>query len=283
MPDNTGLPPNKYNTRLTEAVEQLRTNVKWTLIAFGAIGTTLLAGSQLSNLGKFSYSDARLWIALICAIVALGAASYAVYVAQSVAYSGYTQLNHLDHDDRAFLNDNNTLLEGFKTIDEIKEAYESCIAERHNNMTNGADIETLKADKSNFQYLDNLVDNILSFVRYNRIRTQVERSRNQLTLASLFAAIGLLGFAWAANPEKTPPIIALSTPVPEASVELTDAGKKGLAPLLGDMCVRMPTVSVLVLNVTASGSDVLSEKSKACPNARFTLTDALGKFVAPTH
>jgi hypothetical protein len=51
--------PDQYETNVAQAVEYLRGNVKWTLIAFGAIGTTLLAGYnyqilvglKLTNLG----------------------------------------------------------------------------------------------------------------------------------------------------------------------------------------------------------------------------------------
>ena len=42
MPDDTNPQGSKYDVRLTKSVEDLRSNAKWTLVAFGAIGTTLL-------------------------------------------------------------------------------------------------------------------------------------------------------------------------------------------------------------------------------------------------
>jgi hypothetical protein len=280
LPDTPEPKQDKYSARLTEAVEQLRGNVKWTLVAFGAIGTTLLAGSQLSNLGKFTYNDPRLWIALLCAIIALGAASFAVYAAQSVASTGYTELNSLAAADIAYVERNNALLEGFKTINAIKKAYEDCIATRHKHLVEGAAIDVLKSDKSTYLYLDGLVDNVLSYIRYNRVRQQVEGSRRQLTWASIFAAAGLVGFAWAANPASDHGTIVLQAPASLARLTLTEAGKKTLAPMLGATCATLDRIDIIVLNVTTAGSEAITSKTKDCPLVRFTVSDTMGKLSA---
>ena len=110
MPEGDSAKADKYESQLAQAVEHLRGNVKWTLIAFGAIGTTLLAGSQLSNLGKFQWTEPRLWVALLCALVALGVAAYAVRSALVVAYTGYVELNSLTDEDIAYVERNPALL-----------------------------------------------------------------------------------------------------------------------------------------------------------------------------
>ena len=101
MDSDSGPAPDKYEKRSTEAVEYLRGNVRWTLVAFGAIGTTLLAGSQLSNIGKFGGGELRLWIAVAFALFALGAAAYAVRSALSpgVAYTGDVDIYDLKQAD----------------------------------------------------------------------------------------------------------------------------------------------------------------------------------------
>jgi hypothetical protein len=94
----------------------------------------------------------------------------------------------------------------------------------------------------------------------------------------MVAAIGLVGFAWAANPQVEQPIVVLKAPASEARLALTVAGKTALAPVLGASCVAIDRIDVIVLTVTTAGSEVVSAKTKDCPVARFTLTDALGKL-----
>ena len=279
MADTDGK-PDKYAERLTQAVEQLRSNVKWTLAAFGAIGTTLLAGSQLSNLGKFEINEPRLWVALACAMAALGAAAFAVRAALKVAYTGDTELSQLDETDIAYAESEGALLEGYGTVEALRTAYYDCIATRHQNLEAGAKLAVLQSDKATFLYLDGLVDSVLSYIRYNRIRREAEKSIKTLTRASIVAAIGLVGFAWAANPAKENPTIVLRAPASESRLTLTETGKRTLAPMLGAAYAALERIDVIVLSVSTSGFEVVSLKTKDCPVARFTLTDALGKLSA---
>jgi hypothetical protein len=123
--------PDQYETNVAQAVEYLRGNVKWTLIAFGAIGTTLLAGSQLSNIGRFEANEPRLWVGLVCALAALLAAAYAVNSAMKVAYAGYTEFFDLGEPQRNFVQRNPALLEGFDTVVAVALAYQKSAALRH--------------------------------------------------------------------------------------------------------------------------------------------------------
>jgi hypothetical protein len=279
MPENSSSAQDKYEARLSQAVDNLRGNVKWTLVAFGAIGTTLLAGSQLSSLGKFEVDAPRLWFAVAFALVALGAAAWAVRSSLAAAYAGYTEFYDLDPADVAYVEKNKALLEGFGSIKALRTAYEDCIAKRHADLT--AENKNMAAINSNeiwFNYLDGLVDNVLSYIRYNRIRTQVDRSRRELSGASIVVGAALVGFAWAANPGVEHPTVLLKAPVSEARMTLTDVGKRTLAPLLGADCVKLDRIDVLVLGVTTSGSEVLTTRTKDCQYARFTLTDPWGKL-----
>src|SRR5215471_18609429 len=131
MPDETNSTGSKYDIRLTKSVEDLRSNAKWTLLAFGAIGTTLLAGSQLSNLGKFGLSDPRLLVAVGCAILAMAAATFAVWSALKVANTGYVEFYHLEPGDAAYVERNAALLEGFGTVQRLRQAYDKAISDRH--------------------------------------------------------------------------------------------------------------------------------------------------------
>ena len=279
MAESTEAKSDKYAARLTQAVEHLRGNVKWTLLAFGAIGTTLLAGSQLSNLGKFGYDEPRLWFALGCALLAMAASAYAVASALAVAYSGYTELYGLDEADIAYVQHNKALLEGFASVDALRREYEKATEKRHRHLMNPeTDAGELADDKIWYFYLDGLVDKVLSYIRYNRIQQQVDRSRTQLTVASVVAALALIGFAWAANPSAEQPALVLRSPASQA--KLSASGKATLTPVLGADCAARATIDVIVLNVTTSGSEVVTLASKDCPVARFTLTSGMGKLAS---
>jgi hypothetical protein len=279
--DDNNAHPDKYEAQLTQAVDYLRGNVKWTLLAFGAIGTTLLAGSQLSSLGKFQVDDPRLWAAFFFAALALGAASYAVRSALAVAYAGRVEFSHLEAADFAFIADNKPILEGYADVDALRDAYNKIIAKRKRDlMTSGTTEKVLASNQHWYEYLDALCDKVLAYIRYNRIWRQVKRSRSELTVASAVAAIALVGFAWAANPGPETQTVVLQSPASPAKLTLSAAGKVALTPLLGAKCVALPAVDVLLLNVTTAGSEVVTVAGKDCPLARFTLTSTMGRFAS---
>jgi len=272
----------RYEARVTAAIEYLRGNVKWTLVAFGAIGTTLLAGSQLSNLGKFQYSDPRLIVALLCAVVALGAAAIAIYSALKVAYTGYTEFYHLDAEDVAYIEQNPALLEGFGSVQGLREAYEAAVQQRHLHLTTeDKDSELIQSDQIWFDYLDELIDHVVSYTRYNRIRRAADKSRLQMTFASVIAAVALVGFAWAANPGADQPTV-LHSPASRAKLALSGAGRSTLTPVLGAKCVALAKIDVVLLSASASGSEVVTVGGPDCPVARFTITAGLGSLASDT-
>jgi hypothetical protein len=280
MADDSGTKSDKYEKRLTDAVDYLRGNVKWTLVAFGAIGTTLLAGSQLSNLGKFEWNEPRLWIALLFAALALGAAAYAVRCALAVAYTGYTELYSLETADIKYVERNSALLQGFESIQALRRAYEKCIRDRHRDLTaDEKDPAALENNEIWFAYLDGLVDDVLSYIRHDRVRRQVERSRTELTWASMIAAVSLVGFAWAANPKVEQRVVVLKAVAAEARLKLTEAGKKVLEPVLGAQCIASGMIDIIALDAAAAKHDVISLKTKDCPVARLTIDDALGSLL----
>jgi hypothetical protein len=277
--EDSGAKLDKYEVRLTESVENLRSNAKWTLVAFGAIGTTLLAGSQLSSLGKFPLNDGRLWAAIAFAIVAMLAATAAVRSALKVANAGYVEFNNLSDADIRFVQDNPALLEGFESIENLKGWYNLCIEARFNAISQPVMNQAALTNAERwFNYVDGVIDNIMSYLHYNRIRQEAEESRGQLMDASIFAAISLLGFAWAANPKAESPVVVLTSPPSQATLALSESGKKSLAPLLGTSCINLDRIDIVLLSVSTTGSEVVTSKTKDCPLARFTITDNLGKL-----
>jgi hypothetical protein len=282
MPDDTTSQANKYDLRITQSVDDLRSNAKWTLVAFGAVGTTMLAGSQLSSIGKFPLDEPWLWLALGCAAAALIAATVAIGSAWRVATAGYVEIDYLTPADREFVTRNPALLEGFGTIDNLRAWYHFAIQQRFEALTQPqVDLHDLDNSEAWLLYLDNLVDNVTSFIHYNKIRVQSERSRSVLIVATVVSAVALLAFVWAANRTELPATVVLTSPTSEAVLTLTEAGKAALTPLLGKSCAANSRIEVIALSVAATGTDVVTRKTKDCPLVRFTVTDALGKLSSP--
>jgi len=282
MPDDAAPTSGKYDLRLTKSVEDMRSNAKWTLVAFGAIGTTLLAGSQLSSLGKFAVTEPRFQIAVLCALLAMASATFAVWSALKVANTGYVEFYNLSQSDIDYIERNRALLEGFETVQNLRDAYDNAIVVRHAGITaEQVDLQTFNSNEIWFQYLDGLVDIVVSYIHYNRIRTQSERSRGQLIAACIVAAISLLGFAWAANPGTEQQTVLQAPPSP-AHLTLTAAGKTTLRPMLGAKCVERPAIDVIVLSIATTGWDVVTLASKDCQVARFTVTATMGKLTPET-
>lgn len=271
--------PDKYDDRLAQAVEHLRSNVKWTLIAFGAIGTTLLAGSQLSNIGKFAWDDTRLWLALAAALITLLAAAYAVRASLLVAFAGYTEFYDLSEDDIAYVQQNPALLEGFASVADLRAAYEQCIAERHATLTAAIkDPAAIHHYEIWFAYLDRLVDRVLAYIRFNRIRLQSAEARQQLFAASIIAAVFLIVFAWASNPVEEQKTTVLRGPPSSAQLTLSEAGKAAFSSALGAQCIAGAQLPVILLGVTGGKFDVVTLKTADCAVARLTIDDSLGQL-----
>lgn len=280
MPDDTEAKGSKYDDRLTKSVEDLRSNAKWTLIAFGAIGTTLLAGSQLSSLGKFGLTEPRFIAAVVFALCAMAAATFAVWSASKVANSGYVEFYDLAPSDVAYVQRNAALLEGFATVENLREAYDNAIRARYEGITAAqVDLETFNSNEIWFKYLDGLVDIVVSYIHYDRIRKESDKSRSRLIGSSVVAALSLLGFAWAANPGSEQPTV-LQSPVSAAKLTLSAAGKTALTPVIGEKCAALTSIDVVVLSVTTSGSEVVTLASGDCPVARFTLTNVQGRLTS---
>jgi hypothetical protein len=276
-----GRPSDKYADRIAESVDLLRGNVRWTLIAFGAIATILLAGSQLSTIGHFEWNSARFLIGLVAAAVALGAAALAVNSALAVAYAGYTELETLSQEDIDFINANLPLLEGYSNVGALKHAYAQAINDRFSAFNAPKkEAAVIAGHERWYHYIDSLVDKVLSYVRYNRIRVESDRSRRKIFWASLIAGFSLIVFAWAANPPAEAPSKVTQDPPMGAGLEFTAEGKTMLASTLGLSCVSNAKIGVILLGMTDGKLDMVSVKSGDCPVARFTVTPEIGHLLA---
>lgn len=190
-----------------KSVDAMRATSRWTLAAFAAVGTVLVAGSQLSSIGRFEGDDRRLWVAIFALSLVLGIAGLAVWFVIAVETAGETSLADLVRQDArpssadaVFLRDNPALLGGFPSVKALDEAYRVAISRRYEAIATGSQ-EDIDAAQQWVMFLgDVVIFPLLSATRYHRVRCTFDRWAKPIVVAAIVAGIAVGAFAWAANP-----------------------------------------------------------------------------------
>ncbi|MFD7161758.1 pentapeptide repeat-containing protein [Kribbella sp. NPDC059898] len=192
-------------SELAAARDAVRNAAKWFFTGLGAIAAILVAGSQLSSLGALDAGSTRFRLAVVGVVLGLLAVLWAMSrVVDLLAGSGYT-FEHIEADWRAtenpptgrfalrrnrsthavgwFLRENSTLLANFTSPLEIGTAYRDSGPERE-GLGDLLDLMDLLVDESNTIHLQ---------ARFRRLRRQI-------AVGVMIGAVGIVLFAWAANP-----------------------------------------------------------------------------------
>jgi hypothetical protein len=88
--------------RLERANDRIRSAAKWLIASSAAVGAALIAGSQLSSIGKLdvglptSVENTRLWVAASAAAVGLAGVVYAVWTAVQILLPKEVPIKELD-------------------------------------------------------------------------------------------------------------------------------------------------------------------------------------------
>jgi hypothetical protein len=215
-------------TRSGQAADQIRDAAKWLIGAFAAVGAALIAGSQLSSIGKltvcahFTLECDRLWLALIGAAVGLGGVVWAIWIGVSLLTPDQMSPSALqrewDRGDksivRRFFEENRDYLQGFSDFNDIhtrrKEKYEEFDRLDERNATAGeGEIpelnESLEFATDEINELNARAESLLDLANQVHFtyyfRTTAIR---KILLAATLAAVGIVVFAWAGNPGPAP-------------------------------------------------------------------------------
>ncbi|MDG4821535.1 pentapeptide repeat-containing protein [Asanoa sp. WMMD1127] len=196
-----------------QANQRVRDAAKWLIASAAAVGATLIAGSQLSNIGLLpfgwptSVANARLWLAVLGAVLGLAAVVFAIWSAVRILLPRYVLIGDLVTawvDRRhplwpvvAFFQAHPKYLQGFATPAELVERRTATIAtyERGGDATVEAEIRDLDAR----------IVAIEDMATHEALNDAFRAALRRMVGAVSVAALGIVLFAWASNPPPATP------------------------------------------------------------------------------
>jgi hypothetical protein len=224
--DPTGRPAQRELSQ--EANQQIRDAGKWLVASFAAVGAALIAGSQLSNIGRLtvcfhvSVVCTRLWWAIGGAVVGLSAVVWAIWTAVSLLIPETVSYQTLEAEwNRGeksaiykFFRDNPVFLQGFKDFNDLRQQ-EADAYKRFDQVIEELDkapdrrkqeleiqAATLEVDLQDILDRGDAIFNLAGQVALaNDFKTRILR---RVLVAAAVAAVGIGLFAWAANPSPAP-------------------------------------------------------------------------------
>lgn len=274
--------------RLGGAIDRLRETAKWLIVSFAAVGGVVVAGSQLSDLGTLDTGTGRFWIALLGALVALGGVTAAIGFIGQVLVDPPVGMRSLTAEGgelagiRAELEKDVALVPDGDLI-KLKDDYVA--ARRRQRAAYQAYVDAPSKDSQTKAQIVNgeavvratEVERVLEVAQLMSLQRRFDAGRLRTLIATGVAATGLIAFAAASNPGasvEAPTAIVIPS---SATAKLTDAGLALYRQHAGHRCkTRRP--QVVVLGVTAAGSDVVTVPSSHCGPVRFRLTAVIGSL-----
>lgn len=279
-----------HNASWRGRIGEIQSTAKWLIGAFAAVGTVLVAGSQLSDLGEVTDPD-RLALAFTGAALSLAGIGIAVWsLGNAVSPQAPTSTGDL-----VVLEQQRNSLFGkiVARSPELLQEQATSVADLHQRLV-AARVRRLKAEEKRdadpkdaraaaeyaacdrrVQDLRTVAGQLRPIGAYSAAHDAFRRARIVGFAGATLVAAGATIFAYAAHPTKAQAAaVAAVNPIPSQVVlRLTDEGRDRLAGVVGVGCAG--DVSALVLSGAPAAWDVVLVDDR-CPAARFTLTAAMG-------
>jgi hypothetical protein len=227
---------------LERANDRIRGAAKWLIASSAAVGAALIAGSQLSSIGKLevglptSVEQARLWIACIGAITGLVGVVFAIWISVQILLPKTVFIRDLDlaWDGRErslapivdFFKKHPDYLQDFASPYAITEEFDRLTSDRrrvqeelatgavavsavpwHKFSERRALLQKQDALRSSAEELDAQISDIESRIEsiedtatHEALKAEFRTALRGLLVASAIVALGIVSFAWAANP-----------------------------------------------------------------------------------
>jgi hypothetical protein len=222
MGDVGAEPDLSVGPRVEARDNQIREAAKWLIGSFAAVGAALIAGSQLSSIGKLpvclpnSIDCGRLWIAGGGAVLALIGVMGAIWTGVRLLAPDRKQSSTLKGDWKPgrpvyeYFKANPEQLQGFKDLDDMTSSeavaskrYDDLDAKLSNASTSERDkiIEGMEDAAEKLRVVIRRQDDVVSIANHvefvHFFRTKALKA---LLGAAGAAALGIIAFTWAANP-----------------------------------------------------------------------------------
>ncbi|MFD3539619.1 pentapeptide repeat-containing protein [Streptomyces sp. NPDC058662] len=227
MPD-----PAQDYSGLWNANDKIRSAAKWLIASSAAVGAALLAGSQLSNIGKLAPSEGRFWWAIAGSVVGLVAVLIAIWLATRILLPITVTIDQMvrkwDNPTRDlkpavnfFINDTSYLHEYGNSPQGLKDEQEK--TERELKIAgNQGDQSAVDAGLIDRADLAGTVLQFEQLAQHKVLEGRFRRTLRWLILVTALAAAGIVVFAWASNPPAAPPPVAVLTNANLAHANLRD-------------------------------------------------------------
>ncbi len=275
-------------------IDRLRDTAKWLIGAYAAVGTVLVAGLQLTSLGKVE-DHTRLWAGVLTAFAALVAVIVGIWKIAGVLAPVTVQQSDLAPGSKAdqMVRATPSLLKGqapdLATLQaEYSEAlrdYQSQRAAARADPTKKPDAE---ATYRQLMAIHDPLDGMRRIALFEKVQKKFDDAKRVLGGAALLTVACVIAFGWAANPsepsEETAEIPNHGPTLEEPSAVTISISKvrPSLRLLRAQLGVRcdLTRVRAFVVGGTASEPDVVTLPQAGCNAVRFAFTQEIG-FLLP--
>jgi hypothetical protein len=294
-------------TGLSAAAERIRQSATWLLTSFAAVGVVLAGGLQLADLGKLSWDEpSRVVAALGGVTLAILGIAIAVGAASTVPTRSYVNLNwlvsHPDDPATQVVAGDQDLLAPYDTITALRNdtVRWSREAQRLYGEIDSAgpagETEPQRAERrkkaiaayseanDKSKLASSITDSVLEVASFNRVRLGFEATRWFVLLGAVISAIGIVAFAWGANPPEPKDKIPGGEVLPKTPSEVAiivgdNANQRAiLASQLGDSC-DLSNIAGIAVEVSGDTYKVVTLKTDKCKSQLLTIFPAVGKVV----
>ncbi|MHA7209590.1 hypothetical protein [Arthrobacter sp. MDT1-65] len=271
------------------AEDQIRETAKWLTVSLAAIGAVVVSGTQFSNIGAVQADSDRFHHILWAAGLVTVGVGIILYHAVRTATSEPINLAEVEADTRA--DKLARLMGNYDGAKDLANKFSTALDERDtalsNSYANPADQNAnvrAKTAMETAQNLGHIVRTVTRMASYEAVAKRWQRAMIFIGIGAALSLAGLMIFIWAINPPKAAAASEASPAVVgEAAlrtVTLEPLGQEALATRLGDDCDVTQPLSVLHLDNTDTGPDVVVQQ-QGCKALRLIITHSWGKVEEP--
>jgi hypothetical protein len=223
------------------ANSQIRDAAKWLIASAAAVGAALIAGSQLSSIGALevgwptTVETTRLWVAVAGAVVGLVSITYILWTAVKLLPEVHVTIREIvDSWDNpsnpglalaiAHLKQNPRYLQGFETPKALEEHRDAAVTA----LRAMSDEDKIKEQQDYIRGLDLRIGAVERRAASKVLLASFRTALKRLLYGTAATAMGILAFAWAANPPTTPPPTANLENAQLVDADLRDADLAGV-------------------------------------------------------
>ncbi|BFU46308.1 pentapeptide repeat-containing protein [Krasilnikovia sp. MM14-A1004] len=195
--------PEPPQSPLAAANQRIRDTAKWLIASSAAVGAALIAGSQVSAIGRLAAGSPRFWAAGAGVLLGLGAVIFAIWSAVRVLLPVQVLISDLAENWArpapefravvAFFRRRPKFLQGAASPDDL-------IGRRADLVAKLGEPDPDPRVREGIAALDRRIEAVEDVANHEALKASFARCLRQLLVAAVLAAAGIVTYAWAANP-----------------------------------------------------------------------------------